>query len=146
MRIIAILCVLIFIATACQNKQLNKKQLTAVSAVREISESTKPAADDRSQETTTTPENTRIQKPDRLKTGSQYHIIVASFAYSERNRAEKLLKSLRAKEYPAAIIDLKGRLRVSIETLTDRKEAYIARDKYREITDRQDIWILETKQ
>ena len=73
--------------------------------------------------------------------GTRYHIIVGSFSSAEKKRAEQLVEKLKAQDYPATLISSSQRYRVSIESFPTENEANAARDEYRKITDRQDIWV-----
>lgn len=129
------------ILTSCRNDGLSSKNLTNVSVVRETEQ---PA--NAPKESTAQPaakENGNNFTHSVKTQGAEYHIIVGSFSYSERAKAEKLVRNLRAKEYPAILIDSKNRYRVSIENFTNPQDANAARDEYRKDTDRGDIWILK---
>ena len=54
---------------------------------------------------------------------------------------EQLVEKLKAQDYPATLISSSQRYRVSIESFPTENEANAARDEYRKITDRQDIWV-----
>ena len=82
-----------------------------------------------------------IPEPQHPQQGTRYHVIVSSFSVNEKERAEKLVTQLKAKNYPATLLYSSKRYRVSIESFTSENEANTARDKYRTSTDRQDIWI-----
>lgn len=146
MRLFIYIFTLIIIATGCKDKKLSQESLTEVSVIRDATDpntskeasSVKEKNDDREETENYTRPNYRQEK-------AQFHIIVASFTYAEKNKADKLTQSLKAEGYPAIIMDMKKRYRISIESFDNRQQAMKARDKYREITDRQDIWILEIK-
>lgn len=135
--------VCVCLLAGCQTKKLDPKQLTNVTVMRNTEgQNTSTPKSNIPEENARTnqhiaPKNRRL--PDRK---SQYYIIVASYPLADRSKAEKLTNGLKDKGYPAEIIEAKGRLRVSIESFSTLEEAQIQRDKYREITDRQDIWIL----
>lgn len=143
MKFIVLFVVLAFTLTGCKDKNLSQKDLTNIPVIRETGNNNQP------KETIVNPvsvpsDNATTYTPPRQNSQSDaYHIIVASFSYAERNRAEKLVKDLREKGYPAKIIDSKKRYRISIESFNNMKQANNVRDEYREITDRQDIWILK---
>lgn len=147
MKLILTLCFFMWIAAACNYKKPAPEDLTSISVVRDVAdpnEARNESAEKNNilEEKTITPiENTR---PQYKKQGPQYHIIVASFTHSERDKADKLVKRLKAMDYNAGIIDMKGRLRVSLASYADKQTAETERDKYREITDRQDIWIFKS--
>ena len=82
----------------------------------------------------------RTQKAN-THSGTRYHIIVGSFSSAEKKRAEQLVEKLKAQDYPATLISSSQRYRVSIESFPTENEANAARDEYRKITDRQDIWV-----
>jgi hypothetical protein len=68
-------------------------------------------------------------------------ILSWSFSSAEKKRAEQLVEKLKAQDYPATLISSSQRYRVSIESFPTENEANAARDEYRKITDRQDIWV-----
>ncbi len=130
----------------CRDKELPSKYLTNISVIRNIEKineqkQTLPETNAQPEEKKPQPESST---PKQQVQHSEYHIIVASFGYSERDKAEKLVKNLKEKGFPATIIDSKKRYRVSIESLSDLQEAESARDQYRKITDMDGIWILKT--
>lgn len=138
-RYLILLALLFFGMSGCKEKELSSKFLTNIPVMRNIEESSNTPK----QATTTHTEEKTIPAVAPASSEGKYYIIVGSFGRSERSRAQKLVNGLKSKGYPAEIIDAKGRLRVSIESFTNEKEAEIQRDKYREITDRQDIWIMK---
>lgn len=142
MRFIISFVIAVLIFTACKDKDLSEKDLTNVNIVREFDNS--PVKENSSNTVTAQSDNGKIYNSPRHNTQSdEYHIIVASFSYGERNRAQKLVADLKEKGFPAKTIDSKKRLRVSIESFSNMEQANKARDEYRAITDRQDIWILK---
>lgn len=150
MKLLIAFFILIYTFTGCQDKKLSPKYLTNISVVRETEESSRNTIASTPAPTSAEPSVTAASAPvpstpqiSKTNTPSQYHIIVASFPYAERNRAETLVQKLREKGYPAVVINMKKRYRVSIESFTNESEANAARDEYRKITDRQDIWILK---
>lgn len=138
---IAAICV-----AGCKSNKMEPENLTNIQVARNMEE--RPASNTTAQSVTRqespSPENkTESNYVPRSRQKATYHIIVASYVRSERAKAEKLVKDLKTKHYPAQLIDAKGRLRISIESFSEEQEAQQERDKYREITDRQDIWILK---
>lgn len=123
----------------CKNKELPSEFLSHISVVRETEGSpsapqTHPASPaDESSVAPTVP----VQRVPHVK----YHVIVASFGYADKARAEKMVSRLKEKNYPATIISSSQRYRVSIESFPTESEANTARDEYRDVTDRQDIWV-----
>lgn len=122
----------------CKNKELPAEYLSTISVVRQTEGTTKnnlqatPSSNkEEIQITTATAPRSRVK----------YHIIVSSFGETEKNRAERLVSQLKAKNYPAVLIYSSKRYRVSIESFTTEAEANAARDEYRAVTDRQDIWV-----
>ena len=69
--------------------------------------------------------------------------IILSWGVSalQKKTAEQLVEKLKAQDYPATLISSSQRYRVSIESFPTENEANAARDEYRKITDRQDIWV-----
>ena len=145
-RIGFIIFISAFLFSGCDHKEMASKYLTDVSVVRESGSNagkTSASDDERgNNEAPKTPLSQPVYTPRTAR--NSYYIIVASYIPSERARAEKLVNGLKAKGYPAQILDAKGRLRVSIESFPTEEEARVERDRYRELTDRQDIWILKT--
>lgn len=134
----------ILLLVGCNSPKLNPKDLTNVSVVRNTEgQNASTSKSNTSEENTQTTRDLPKENYRPSSHKSQYYIIVASYPSSDRQKAEKLKNGLKDKGYPAEIIDAKGRLRVSIESFSVEEEAYRQRDKYREITDRQDIWILK---
>ncbi|WP_286156298.1 SPOR domain-containing protein [Parabacteroides goldsteinii] len=117
--------------SGCKNKDLSSQHLSRISVIRD----TEPSLPNNNK-ATYTPSQTGIQQNN-----TQYHIIVASFSTREKARAEKMLSRLKAKDYPATLLYSSQRYRVSIESFSTEAEANAARDEYRSITDRQDIWV-----
>lgn len=151
MKIVVSLCMLSILFTACNKNQLAPQYLTKTTVTREISETPKKEASEASSQRDMTPVNqnnnlvVRKRQQPVVEDGV-YHIIVASYAESEKEKAYKLATDLKTRlGYPASVIDLKGRYRVSIESFTNEKEAEAARDRYRQETDRQDLWILKVE-
>lgn len=127
------------IFTACKDKKLSSQHLSTINVVRETESMLSGKQIDKKEERTEPVPQLHEIKRD----GTVYHIIVASFGYSEKSRADKLVENLREKGFPASIINSSQRLRVSIESFNSETEAGAARDEYRKITERQDIWILK---
>lgn len=123
----------------CKNKELPSDYLSNIHVVRPNSEmrNTTPSATPARE--LPAPEASPATAPTR----SVYHIIVASFSYSEKGRAERLAEKLKEQGYPASVINSAQRYRVSIESFPTETAANAARDEYRRITDRQDIWVLK---
>lgn len=124
----------------CKNKELPVKHLSTITVVRET-ESNRNIR--QIGEEASTPSHTASMplQQTHTDTGSRYHIIVGSFSSAEKKRAEQLVKKLKAQDYPATLINSSQRYRVSIESFPTETEANAARDEYRKITDRQDIWV-----
>lgn len=151
MKIVVSLCMLSVLFTACNKNQMASQYLTPTTVKREVPEAPKKETSEVSAQQDMTPV---LQNNKPLVRKSQqpaiedgvYHIIVASYTETEKGKAYKLATDLKTRlGYPASVIDLKGRYRVSIESFTNEKEAEVARDKYREETDRQDLWILKVE-
>lgn len=144
MKLLVLLSIVCFVLCSCQDKKIPEQYLTNVSVVRETEKSDNARKKESPVNTETvnpvnTPDYTQTLSPSK----AQYHIIVASFAYKDRARADKLVKSLKDKNYPAILLNTNKRYRVSIESFSNEAEANAARDEYRTVTDRQDIWILK---
>lgn len=139
MKLMLPLLIFCFLITGCKDKELSPKHLSNISVVRETEEN----RNIQKEYTTAQTENNSSPVSNRPQTNqhTRYHVIVASFGYAEKARAEKLTQQLKEKEYPATIIHSSQRYRVSIESFPSEAEANAARDEYREITDRQDIWV-----
>ncbi|MEG0795050.1 MAG: SPOR domain-containing protein [Odoribacter sp.] len=141
MRLTLAFLILICFITGCKDKEISSKHLSSISVVRET-EDNRNSTDINvvaPPEENNTPSVANHQQ--QAKSPARYHIIVASFSYAEKDRAERLVEQLKAKEYPAIIINSSQRYRVSIESFPTEREANVARNEYREITDRQDIWV-----
>lgn len=130
MKLMLVLLAMGCFISGCKNKDLSSQYLSRISVIRD----TEPSLPN--SQTTYTPPQTANQQNN-----TQYHIIVASFSAKEKARAEKLLSRLKAKDYPATLLYSSQRYRVSIESFPTEAEANAARDEYRSITDRQDIWV-----
>ncbi|MDE5610851.1 MAG: SPOR domain-containing protein [Odoribacter sp.] len=153
MKLVSAFLVLGCFIAGCADGDLPSKHLSRISVIRE-SELT-PADN---QINRTTPK-TEIQQPKPQQptppvtsatpvtsappqqSYSQYHVIVASYSAAEKAKAEKMVAKLRSKNYPATLIYSSQRYRISIESFSSEVEANAARDDYRSITDRQDIWV-----
>lgn len=147
MKLVSAFLVLGCFITGCADGDLPSKHLSRISVIRE-SELT-PADN---QTARTTPK-TEIQQPKPQQPAptvtstppqpsyAQYHVIVASYSTAEKAKAEKMVAKLRSKNYPATLLYSSQRYRISIESFSSEVEANAARDDYRSITDRQDIWV-----
>lgn len=142
MHKIFILLFSILLFAGCDKNKVDPKYLTNVTVVRQV-ESTDNARKKKMDESTSMNQPSGKEVSRSVKRKAYYYIIVASYPLSERNRAEKLNRGLQEKGYPSQIIEAIGRLRVSIEKLESYEEACEQRDRYRDVTDRQDIWILK---
>lgn len=138
MKLVLFFLVLSCFVTGCKNKDLPSKHLSTISVIRETE--SKPVTPS----PTENPAESPIQQPASPApqlSQTRYHVIVSSFGATEKARAEKLVSQLKAKNYPATLIYSSQRYRVSIESFLTESEANTARDEYRAITDRQDIWV-----
>jgi len=122
--------------SGCKHKELSSEYLSNISVIREI-ESTPSQIQAKSIPTETVP----LPSSGSPVSQTRYHVIVSSFGANEKARAERLISQLKAKNYPATLIYSSQRYRVSIESFLTEAEANAARDEYRAITDRQDIWV-----
>lgn len=121
----------------CQEKELPAKYLSNVTVVRETAvppAETSPQAD-------TLFTKLPAETPASPQKQTTYHIIVSSFGVAEKAHAEKLVAQLKAKNYPATLLFSSQRYRVSIDSFPTETEANAARDKYRTLIGRQDIWV-----
>lgn len=137
MRFVLVFLVLGLSISGCKDKNLSSKHLTCISVVRETEAS--PSGNQSAQ--TQPPSAPAVSPSVPRQSTAQYHIIVASFSAREKARAEKMLSRLKAKNYPATLLYSSNRYRISIESFSSEAEANAARDEYRSITDRQDIWV-----
>ena len=150
MKLVSVFLALGCLITGCADGDLPSKHLSRISVMRE-SELT-PADN----QTAHTMPKTEIQQPKPQQPAppvtsvtsappqqshSQYHVIVASYSAAEKAKAEKMVAKLKSKNYPATLIYSSQRYRISIESFSSEIEANAARDDYRSITDRQDIWV-----
>lgn len=126
--------ILLFCVGGCRNQELPDKYLSSLTVVRETE-------NNQATESLQNQPKAYPQQTLQPRSSSRYHIIVASFSYAEKARAEKLVSRLKAKNYPATLIHSAKRYRVSIENFATEAEANSARDEYRIATDRQDIWV-----
>lgn len=140
--VILVLCVM-----SCKNNELPPQHLTNIPVVRnteEAAHSTQNTTNNTNTPEANTYSNTTtpatLAKPVQKM---QWYIIVASYRSNERQRADKLVKGLKAEGYPAQIIDAKGRLRVSIETYTSEEKAYERRAEFLKIPGFEGTWILK---
>lgn len=124
----------------CKNKELPAKYLSTISVVRETEGNRNIQQTEESPISPINAVSIPSRQPDTYG-GSRYHIIVGSFSPAEKKRAEQLVEKLKAQDYPATLINSSQRYRVSIESFPTETEANAARDEYRKITDRQDIWV-----
>ena len=129
----------IWLCFSCKDKELPAQYLTTMSVVRESSQpsvASKPSS------------LTKVQTPPAVvasQAEKKYHIIVGSFALSAKTKAEKLVQQLHTEKYPASLLTSSQRYRVSIESFVSENEANKALDKYRKITNRQDIWVYKSE-
>lgn len=141
MKLVFFLSIISCCIYGCKDKELPGKYLSTVAVVREADKTT--AISGSLSNVRTESSNPLVPKPDQITPSGQtrYHIIVASFSNNEKARAEKLVEKLKAENYPATLLSSSQRYRVSIESFPSEQEANTARDEYRAITDRQDIWV-----
>ena len=132
MKFTLLFLLLSFLIYGCKNKELPAKYLSTITVVRETGGNHNIR---QTGEEATSPSHANTHS------GTRYHIIVGSFSSAEKKRAEQLVEKLKAQDYPATLISSSQRYRVSIESFPTENEANAARDEYRKITDRQDIWV-----
>ena len=140
MKFTLLFLLLSFLIYGCKNKELPAKYLSTITVVRETGGNHNIR---QTGEEATSPSHATPILPQQANThsGTRYHIIVGSFSSAEKKRAEQLVEKLKAQDYPATLISSSQRYRVSIESFPTENEANAARDEYRKITDRQDIWV-----
>lgn len=138
MKFTLLFLLLSFLLYGCKNKELPAKYLSTITVVRETegNRNIRQTAEEATSPTAPIP-----SQQANIHTGTRYHIIVGSFSSAEKKRAEQLVEKLKARDYPATLINSSQRYRVSIESFPTETEANAARDEYRKITDRQDIWV-----
>ncbi|WP_251621179.1 hypothetical protein [Odoribacter lunatus] len=139
---IVMLCVI-----SCKNNPLPPQHLTTIQVARNTEESGKTATQTNTTNTTesdsyATSNNSSLRN-SQSEQGMEWHIIIASYRNNERQRAEKVLKGLKAENYPAQIIDTKGRLRISIEHHFSEAKAYERRAEFLKIPGFEGTWILK---
>lgn len=132
----------VLLLAGCNKNKLDPKHLTNITVARHV-ENADNTRKKKTEETVSRNQNFGKESSRSVTGKVYYYIIVASYPLSERNRAEKLNRGLQEKGYSSQIIEAIGRLRVSIEKLESYDEACEQRDRYRDVTDRQDIWILK---
>lgn len=144
MKVIQSFVILSCLLYGCKNKELPSEYLSNISVARQTESSTsntiqnQPVAEPIAEPVT----KQIVPNQPTPSTGKiRYHVIVSSFGGNEKARAEKMISQLKAKNYPATLIYSSQRYRVSIESFATETEANAARDEYRDITDRQDIWV-----
>ena len=120
MKFTLLFLLLSFLIYGCKNKELPAKYLSTITVVRETGGNHNIR---QTGEEATSPSHATPILPQQANThsGTRYHII--------------------AQDYPATLISSSQRYRVSIESFPTENEANAARDEYRQITDRQDIWV-----
>ena len=138
MKFTLLFLLLSFLIYGCKNKELPAKYLSTILSNGIEVTSYIPGEGHNLQE-----HSVVLIRGGRVKDlpGTRYHIIVGSFSSAEKKRAEQLVEKLKAQDYPATLISSSQRYRVSIESFPTENEANAARDEYRKITDRQDIWV-----
>lgn len=129
----------VFLFLCCNDKKLPNQHLSKISVIRQTENH---QANQPSHANLTHNQSQTIEASKKIS--PKYHIIVSSFEISEKSRAERLVEQLKAKNYPATLIFSSQRYRVSIESFDTETEANMARDEYRKITDRPDIWVHKT--
>ena len=140
MKFTLLFLLLSFLIYGCKNKELPAKYLSTITVVRETggNHNIRQTGEEATSPSHATPILPQQANPH---SGTRYHIIVGSFSSAEKKRAEQLVEKLKAQDYPATLISSSQRYRVSIESFPTENEANAARDEYRKITDRQDIWV-----
>lgn len=137
--------ILVLCVCGCKDNTLPPEQLTNIPVIRNAEEagnSVKKSGNNTpatSQTVPGEPATTVSTQPERM----QWYIIVASYSSSERQRAEKLVKGLKREGYPAQILHLKGRLRVSIEDYPSEEKAYERRAEFLKIPGFEGTWIVK---
>lgn len=139
MKIILSLLIFCSLFAGCKNTELSPKYLSNITVVRKTGENQNTPKENVS--TSSGDHTSSAYTRPAAGPSTRYHIIVASFSYSQKAKAERLVKQLQAKNYPATLLNSSQRFRVSIESFATEAEANTARDEYRYITDRQDIWV-----
>lgn len=140
MRLVFSILILSTLIYSCGNKEISSEHLTTVKVIRNTQNSASVNRVDQKTYPTIKTQDTPLKNQN-----VRYHIIVSSFKESDKARAERMISQLKAKNYPAELLYSAGRYRVSIESFPTEREANIARDEYRTITDRQDIWVHKTE-
>jgi len=133
MKFTLLFLLLSFLIYGCKNKELPAKYLSTITVVRETGGNHNIR---QTGEEATSPSHATPILPQQANTHSG-----TSFSSAEKKRAEQLVEKLKAQDYPATLISSSQRYRVSIESFPTENEANAARDEYRKITDRQDIWV-----
>jgi len=138
MRYILLILLCCFSISGCKNNKLSSDYLSNISVIRETEE-----VRNARKTASSVPEEAVVQTPRPSSDTEIYHVIVASFSYAEKAKAERLAAKLKEEGYPAKVLNSAQRYRVSIESFPTEAAANAARDEYRAITDRQDIWVLK---
>lgn len=132
MKKIYLLLLLGLLFANCKDKSISSTDMSQILVVRQA------------QTTPATPKKelpTIAPQIEKQETIHPYHIIVASYAISEKSKAERSVQQLKAENHPATLLFSAKRYRVSIANFATEKESNEALPKYRNITKREDIWI-----
>ena len=145
MKIVLAILFLSCLFSSCKNKSFSTEQLTKLSVIRQTYKVPKKEVVSTDTNVVISPikstkkENNQPSLKER--TTPCFHIIVASYATTEKLEAEKLAQKLKAAHHPASLLFSDKRYRVSIASFDSEKEANLNIPKYQEVTKRKDIWI-----
>jgi hypothetical protein len=149
MKIVLSLLIFSCLFANCVNKSFTTEQLSKLSVIRQTQKVIKEEFihSDTNTIVSSVKTETKIethQQTTKEKTAFHFHIIVASYAPSEKLKAEKLVQQLKAENHPVSLLFSTKRYRVSIASFATEKEANAALPRYKAITQRKDIWIYKT--
>lgn len=145
MKIVLAILFLSCLFSSCKNKSFSTEQLTKLSVTRQAHKAPEKEIISTDTNVITSPiqsiKREETQPSQKEETTPRFHIIVASYATTEKLEAEKLVQKLKAAHYPASLLFSAQRYRVSIASFNSEKEANLNISKYQEVTKRKDIWI-----
>ena len=137
MKIIITILLLSSCIFGCKNKELSNDQLSKITVVRHIEKKRNSIQ----QQNSESDSMKIIQEQNKKNAIKRFHIIVASYQSKDKINAEKLVQKLIRQKHHAELISSANRYRVSIANFTNEQAANGALDKYKGITQRNDIWV-----
>lgn len=134
---------------SCKERSLSTSELTQITVARIQRTDTLSQINKLKDSTTTLEKKHQVteipkaipQKHEPKTVIHPYHIIVSSYAISEKIKAENKVARLIKEQHAASLLSSPQRYRVSIASFATEQEANAALPKYRSITKRNDIWV-----